>query len=97
VFLQISKSLLNSLITHSVVSIEIIVNRLCGVLTILTVIVNGQRNKVVLDIVNKETTPYTVFAVSGQIYKSDDYTQVVRNVSWLCDILEENIHFCFFS
>lgn len=46
-------------------------------------IVNGQRNKVVLDIVNKEKTPYTVFAVTGQVSKADDYTKVVRNVSKL--------------
>lgn len=44
-------------------------------------IVNGQRNKVVLDIVNKEKTPYTVFAVTGQVSNADDYTKVVRNVS----------------
>ncbi|KAI8639371.1 hypothetical protein BD408DRAFT_421497 [Parasitella parasitica] len=44
-------------------------------------IVNGQRNKVVLDIVNKEKTPYTVFAVTGQVYKADDYTKVVRNLT----------------
>lgn len=44
-------------------------------------IVNGQRNKVVLDIVNKEKSPYTVFAVSGQVHKVDDYSQIVRNVS----------------
>lgn len=46
-------------------------------------IVNGQRNKVVLDIVNKEKTPYTVFAVTGQVSKADDYTKVIRNVSKL--------------
>lgn len=44
-------------------------------------IVNGQRNKVVLDIVNKEKTAYTVFAVSGQVSKVDDYSKIVRNVS----------------
>ncbi|KAI8088388.1 hypothetical protein BDF21DRAFT_358090 [Thamnidium elegans] len=44
-------------------------------------IVNGQRNKVVLDIVNKEKTPYTVFAVSGQVHKVDDYSQIVRNLT----------------
>lgn len=48
---------------------------------LLLVIVNGQRNKVVLDIVNKEKTPYTVFAVTGQVSNADDYTKVVRNVS----------------
>jgi hypothetical protein len=46
------------------------------------VIVNGQRNKVILDINNKEKTPYTVFAVSGQVTKVDDYSGVVRNVSF---------------
>ncbi|KAI9358801.1 hypothetical protein BD770DRAFT_435242 [Pilaira anomala] len=44
-------------------------------------IVNGQRNKVVLDIVNKEKTPYTVFAVTGQVYKTDDYSQIIRNLT----------------
>lgn len=45
------------------------------------VIVNGQRNKVILDIQNKEKTPYTVFAISGQVSKVDDFSKVVRNVS----------------
>lgn len=44
-------------------------------------IVNGQRNKVVLDIVNKEKTPYTVFAVTGQVHQVDDSSKIVRNVS----------------
>lgn len=44
-------------------------------------IVNGQRNKVILDIANKEKTDYTVYAVTGQVSKANDFTQVVRNVS----------------
>ncbi|KAI8060674.1 uncharacterized protein B0P05DRAFT_557798 [Gilbertella persicaria] len=44
-------------------------------------IVNGQRNKVILDIVNKEKSPYTVFAVTGQVSKADDFSQVVRNLT----------------
>ncbi|KAI7901747.1 uncharacterized protein BX663DRAFT_553085 [Cokeromyces recurvatus] len=44
-------------------------------------IVNGQRNKVILDVVNKEKTPYTVFAVSGHITKADDYSKIIRNLT----------------
>ncbi|CAO3701433.1 hypothetical protein G6F70_008002 [Rhizopus microsporus] len=44
-------------------------------------IVNGQRNKVILDIQNKEKTPYTVFAISGQVSKVDDFSKVVRNLT----------------
>ncbi|KAG1323687.1 hypothetical protein G6F62_009525 [Rhizopus arrhizus] len=44
-------------------------------------IVNGQRNKVILDINNKEKSPYTVFAVSGQVTKVDDYSGVIRNLT----------------
>ncbi|KAI7888504.1 uncharacterized protein EV154DRAFT_309223 [Mucor mucedo] len=44
-------------------------------------IVNGQRNKVVLDIVNKEKTPYTVFAVTGQVHQVDDASNIVRNLT----------------
>ncbi len=44
-------------------------------------IVNGQRNKVLLDINNKDKTSYTVFAISGQVTKADDFSSVVRNVS----------------
>lgn len=46
-------------------------------------IVNGQRNKVVLDIVNKEKTPYTVFAVTGQVHQVDDASNIIRNVSFI--------------
>lgn len=45
-------------------------------------IVNGQRNKVILDIVNKEKKPYTVYAVSGQVSDVDDSSKIIRNVSW---------------
>ncbi|KAI8385760.1 hypothetical protein BD560DRAFT_384272 [Blakeslea trispora] len=44
-------------------------------------IVNGQRNKVVLDVVNKEKAPFTVFAVTGQVSKADDFSKVVRNLT----------------
>ncbi|KAI9487791.1 MAG: hypothetical protein EXX96DRAFT_554652 [Benjaminiella poitrasii] len=44
-------------------------------------IVNGQRNKVILDIANKEKTPYTVFAVSGHVSKADDYSKIIRNLT----------------
>ncbi|KAG1150077.1 hypothetical protein G6F37_011287 [Rhizopus arrhizus] len=44
-------------------------------------IVNGQRNKVLLDINNKDKTSYTVFAISGQVTKADDFSSVVRNLT----------------
>ncbi|KAI8969133.1 hypothetical protein BDF20DRAFT_146957 [Mycotypha africana] len=44
-------------------------------------IVNGQRNQVLLDVTSKEDTPYTVFAISGQVFKADDFSQSVRNLT----------------
>ncbi|KAG1472419.1 hypothetical protein G6F56_001546 [Rhizopus delemar] len=44
-------------------------------------IVNGQRNKVVLDIKNKEKKGYTIFAVSGQVAKVDDASSIIRNLT----------------
>lgn len=34
-----------------------------------------------MDIANKEKTDYTVYAVTGQVSKANDFTQVVRNLT----------------
>ncbi|CAO3673974.1 unnamed protein product [Rhizopus stolonifer] len=44
-------------------------------------IVNGQRNEIVLDIHNKEKTPLTVYAISGQVTKVDNFSTVIRNLT----------------
>lgn len=46
-------------------------------------IVNGQRNKVVLTIANKEKADYSVLAVSGKVTLPEDPSKILRNVSLL--------------
>ncbi|ORZ03408.1 hypothetical protein BCR43DRAFT_483303 [Syncephalastrum racemosum] len=46
-------------------------------------IVNGQRNKVVLTIANKEKTDYSVLAVSGKVTHAEDSSKILRNLTSL--------------
>ncbi|KAL0079974.1 hypothetical protein J3Q64DRAFT_1752084 [Phycomyces blakesleeanus] len=46
-------------------------------------IVNGQRNKVVLDLNNKENEAYSVVSVSGRITLAEDHTKIIRNLTAL--------------
>lgn len=45
------------------------------------VIVNGQRNKVLLSVTNKEDVDYSVLAVSAKISHPDNPDKILRNVS----------------
>ncbi|KAI8370384.1 uncharacterized protein BYT42DRAFT_582207 [Radiomyces spectabilis] len=44
-------------------------------------IVNGQKNKVVLSLTNKEAAPATVLAISGRVTLADDNDKIVRNLT----------------
>ncbi|KAI8877648.1 hypothetical protein K501DRAFT_326420 [Backusella circina FSU 941] len=44
-------------------------------------IINGQRNNVILDLTNNEKKPYTVVAVSAQVFKTEDYSKPIRNLT----------------
>ncbi|KAI7868897.1 hypothetical protein BDF14DRAFT_442174 [Spinellus fusiger] len=46
-------------------------------------IVNGQRNKINLDLSNKEDKVYSVLSVSGRVTLADDHTKTVHNLSAL--------------
>lgn len=45
------------------------------------VIVNGQRNKVLLSVTNKEDVDYSVLAVSAKVSHPDNPDKILRNVS----------------
>lgn len=45
------------------------------------VIVNGQRNKVLLSVTNKEDVDYSVLAVSAKVSLPENPDKVLRNVS----------------